>query len=624
MPPRRARRSTAKVDYASLGKIEGLSDDEPIRGDHDSGSDEFVAPEEDEEEAASEGEVSEGFDEAEEEAEEEALPAEEEDGLDDVVEVAETPKKSTRMFRSSLLIAGKSETPRVQRRSKTESVRERFELFFGCNEERIVQAIQDRKKWGRYPFRVDPGLVQLPKEASPFFANAKALESDQQLSDTAADEERRGMDVKLELSGAPMVELAPGQSRHFDSAASLAVVVNAGAPVSSLAWAPGIEDMSRQYVAIATLDDAVEGGSSDSAVRPNIALFSEEGLRSSIDIYKVDLVSKRSERVARLVHDFGPARNLCWRPCSPESGLPGHLAAVFQDGQVRVLTIDDKLAGTKRIDRPARQYAIKGKITAIAWRTPDVIVAGTADGFICEFDVSDTSEFGTCPSYYAPLHSSIILSIASGFPDKTNLVFTTSTDGFSRLVDLDDPMRARSVSLRMKGYCSSSSYCYHMSSFLALEDASTTKITPIRKVNMSQGGCNPTRHDGTIMSVASSIWHPFVLSGGSEGTVHAGNSVRRTLVSKRQTNATYREAVLWKHEYGAKADIVRLTELLRATDISKHKIVDRQFIYPKQGVVASVDWNPSSRGSGYYAVGFGSGLVLISSLYAASDVPASA
>jgi hypothetical protein len=93
-----------------------------------------------------------------------------------------------------------------------------------------------------------------------------------------------------------------------------------------------------------------------------------------------------------------------------------------------------------------------------------------------------------------------------------------------------------------------------------------------------------------------------------------GNSIRRTTVNKRQTNAVYREAVLWKHEFGSNSNVYRITELLRATDISKHKVVDRQFIYPKEASVTSVDWNPNVVAGSYYAAGLGSGLVLIGSL----------
>jgi transcription factor C subunit 6 len=643
MSRRRSQRVKSKVDYSKLSSIEGLSEDEDEKRTRqelkESDSDEFRMDEEEvtRQEQSDEHMSDVGIPEVESpevvEEEFEVKTPRERVVLSPIVTPGSAPRAPKRAAPKTATPKSLSKVAVKPPRSSTrnESLKERLSVFFGGSDEELIYAINERARWSASVFVPRPDLFTVPEPLKHVLASihyqpdARSQKLVPQPVGALANflpPIARTVDLQTELNGKlarlPAFESVPIHGADTKSG----VILNAGSPVTSCKWAPGHEHSPIQYLAVAILtDETGEEPTSASAVRPGMAVFSTQGHRSSFQIYQIDTRPDSVQQctlMCTICSEFGTAASLAWRPLGPHNdGHIGLLAACFQDGKVRVFDIskpDQPLPVHCVVDSPLRTFSVETKITCLTWRTVNCIAVATSDGFIAEFDVSDESLDGNYPSYLIPAHASLINSIASGFPNHQELVCTTSTDGYTRLFDVRDVRRSKAISNRVKGYATCSAYCCQLSSFISLEDTFTSKLIPIRKVNLVQGATDITNHEGTVTSMAVSFLHPIIITGGADGTLRIGNAIRKATVSKRQTGSVYKEAMLWRFEVSEKTKTYRFTDILKSTDTSKQPALERQIIFPRAAVVTSIDWNPSMVVGSWYAAGLSGGLVRIENL----------
>lgn len=644
--PRTSQRSKRKVDYSKLGQIEGMSSDEDLvaksAAKYESDSEEFHE-EENGNQPSSDEEI---LDDAPTEPSDDEIKPED---LDDsgVIGPTSSKKKSSRgagvglepmlrtpgqRLRTSVQSTPATPASNSKPSSRAENLKERFQSFYGNNDLRLVEAITQRAKWQSQVFIPDKELFEKPKVQSDeqIYYPLELHNNRQQLSTIPfLDAVSQGY-LPSESSLLLQTGLNSPESRLYnfnaiatDESGAPGIILNAGAFVTSVSWAQDDNNV-HQYLAVGTLDKYGDL-TPESIASSDIGAFAISSYPSAIQIYQIGL-DLQNKLYCCLLTKYGSAAQVRWRPCppSPESGSIGILAACFQDGKVRVFNVPDVGHQTEPVcmivEEPMREFAVEDKITCLTWRTANCISVGTADGFIAEFDISDESDSGSMPSFHVPLHLSIIASISSGYPDNKDLLFTTSVDGYTRITDIHDVFRARSISTRYKVFAPCSAYSYHLSSFVCLDDAFTSKLAPIRKLNRVQAGANVTKHDGGVISVSASLQHPIILSGGSDGTLRAGNAIRRALVSRRVTTTLYRNGLLWAFETETTGDEprYRFVNLLKSQEIPKHTGTDRQTIYPASVGVTAVDWNPSLIAGGLYAAGISCGLIRIDNLALAS------
>lgn len=674
------RRNRKTVDYSKLGHVEGYSDEENIavRGSNFSDDSDEFKMEEDEMENEDDEEMNEPnatphntFGETGTNVIKEEVMEDYQDLLnndptnepedEEVERVAPLRQRSSSLRPSNIL--GRADAPDVQlppltkkpgkkltqllsesvngspvpaKGRHTENLKDRFQSYYGFNDDKLVYAINQRSRWGNMVFSPDASLFEIPdflrdvRSKSYFQPN---VELDQQLihlenGPTAEYLPDPGYRVTCQLN----VESEPVTLQPFHFAVNhnpnitngtASVVLNAGGHITSVRWATDRES-EFQYLAVGTLDQ-FGAPSAENIATPEIGVFSTQGYPSSIQIYQVS-PNLEARLFSTISTDYGSPINIRWRPTrtDPDASSIGMIAACFQDGRVRIFDISETFSPDGqpmhyKVHKPLREYGLEDdKITCVTWRTPDVITVGTADGFIAEFDMSDTSEDGgPLPSFYTPLHTSVIVSITSGFPDNQKFLFTSATDGFTRIVDVRDIRRSKTISTRYKSYSTCTAYAPQLCCFLSLEDSFTCKLAPIRKLNTIQAGTSVTRHDGTIMAIGSSLLHPFVLTGAADGTLRTGNIVRRTMVSKRQTTTVYRQGILWQFECSERPGeerVYRFVDLLKSESIPKHTIKERQVLYPAGSVITDVDWNPNSIAGNVYAAGISCGLIRLERL----------
>lgn len=664
------------MDYSKLGHVEGYSDEEHIaaRGSNFSDdSDEFkleeheMENEEDDEEMNEPdtthqntfGEPSVIKEEAMEDYQDlfDNNPTNEEE--EEVESVAPLRQRSSSLKPSNIL--GRADAPDVQLpplakkpgktltqllsesangspvpRRHTENLKERFQSYYGFNDDKLVYAINQRSKWGDMVFTPDASLFEVPDSlrdvlSKPHFQ--PNVELDQELihlenGPTAEYLPDPGYRVTCQLN----VESQPVTLQPFHFAVNqnpnitngtTSVVLNAGGHITSVRWATDRES-EFQYLAVGTLDQ-FGAPSAENIATPEIGMFSTQGYPSSIQIYQVS-PNLEARLFSTISTDYGSPINIRWRPVrtNPDDTSIGMIAACFQDGKVRIFDVPEVFSPDGKpmhykVHKPLREYGLEDdKITCVTWRTPDVIAVGTADGSIAEFDMSDTSEDGgSLPSFYTPWHTSAIVSITSGFPDNMEFLFTSATDGFTRIVDVRDVRRSKTISARYKSYSTCTAYAPQLCSFLSLEDSFTCKLAPIRKLSTIQAGTSVTRHDGTIMAIGSSLLHPFILSGAADGTLRTGSIIRRTMVSKRQATSAYRQGILWQFECSERIGeerVYRFVDILKSEQIHKHTIKERQVLYPAGSVITDVDWNPNAIAGNVYAAGISCGLIRLERL----------
>lgn len=611
---RRSKRATARVDYT---KFAGDDGEDGIAGKSapkdDDDSEEFK--EDEEKDAASEEDAM--------ELDEEEAAEEEDEEIEEVVKTPK-PKKAVASKASSakkLFIprgrpAKAVDSPKTPSR-RSGSLVERMGLILGSNKHDQAESINARATWGNsmfIPQKSDMGKFM----RVPTF-DVQEFPVDRQVLETATEEELKDYllpprSVKVNETDLPsFTDMAGYENDIFNG-----TILNAGGFVTSVSWAPGFTGYD-QYLAVGMHDDNHRDPMDCQVNSIETSLYSSKGFPSSVYIYHVNLDPEAAGAgsictlVSSFSHDYGSVVELKWRPGgSVNENSIGLLAMITQDGYLRVLHVPQDTELTRyKIVTPLRCFETPGyKITAFCWRTETCLSAGTDNGSIAEFDISDFSSQGHEPSFMVSVAASHITTMSSGFPTEPHLLFEFSSDGIACILDVRN-LRSRNYSLRMKGCSTVSDFIPWASSFVCMDDIFTARAQPMRDFR-SQGTMNSfTSHSVAVTALSASRFHPFVLSGSVDGLVKIGNTIRRLLVPKRPLSSTYLSLTLWGLDYSMVEKAYRVVSIYKTEKIGKGDAIELLQPHPPNAFVTSLEWSPAVEMAEWYVAGTSSGLIRI-------------
>lgn len=440
------------------------------------------------------------------------------------------------------------------------------------------------------------------------------------------------------------------------SAGKSGFILNLGAKIRCAEWAPN-QSGSAQYLALSTLQarDAPKG------IAP--AFTPQQPHAAEVQIWKFTATSQSSldSDIAPalkyvLCTEWGDVKSLKWCPAPYKTTSTvtkrslGLLAGIWGDGGLRVIDLMDQpeplTTDYIRVKKAAfESHPPDTLFTGLTWLSATRIAAGCTNGCVAVYDLPRCSTTGsTRPVIYASIASGYILSIASCYPSHQNLLLTTSTDGYPRLTDLNEPdpsmptgtvqaPRSRST----QDIAVWNDFCQNA---LVMDDNFALKGLPLRRffTTISLGRA---RSVGTAL--ATSPCHPFVLIGTAHGEVTGSNPMRRIIQPKilplLQTWFTHEwrrpaESEVDGDETGPQAigpnGLSRFMEgykveqgqrtyregTMQNSDDKEHGL-HFHTVHEEETAVSALAWNPNKEYGSWAAAGLADGLVRVEDLAAA-------
>lgn len=616
---RRTLRTRNNVNYSDLNRIDGLSDEEvpEKRKSHDDSEEEFQAPaEEEEEEQVDEDEDEEMEDEplAEDQSEDNSMAIDGSQLSDDSKPNMRGSHVTETLASSYLKTSNKSVSVKPRHPG---SLKERFRLFFGYKEQDYVAAVKERSKWAHEMFYPDPEVMtSIPAKLvlSDEVQIPEMWIENQNLSLEENIDEKNSINIQFNMDENTRRSLRASDSTMVPD--SRITVINLGASVTSLDWAPGHSDAQFQYLAVSVVDSSDFDSINVKVLDEQLSAFGITRNKGLIHIVEVDTNNSQAKIVVSYMGDFGTVTKVQWRPVksNKDDGV-GLLSFCSGDGALRLLYITKPEAPYKtwRINKPAKEYNLASLITTFSWRTNTTILVGTVNGSVAELCPFD-SQTGHIPSFETSISSSAIASLVSAYPDIPEVFMVSSTDTFLKVFDIRDIRRSRTSGVRTKHFIPCTGYSTQLKSFLALEDNTTMKVVPIRRMHTTFAGTGLTRHHGSITGMSSSVLHPFTLSVGADGAVRIGNAVRRVMVNSSRANDYYKCAKLWEILVDNHSRTFSLNICLEAENLSSTMSANRPYIWPASVLLTDVKWCQNLCSGSTYAVGSTSGLLVFENL----------
>jgi len=367
-------------------------------------------------------------------------------------------------------------------------------------------------------------------------------------------------------------------------------VINLGQKVQCLDWAPNIEG-ARQFVAVSTVPVVdTRTGESPSQTSSAPAFTPQRPYKSSIQIWEVTANAKGRVDInsppilAKVICTaWGDITSLKWCPAPRKHAQPsdpatlGLLAGLWGDGAVRILDVSVPPSGECEyivVDSAAFTTRPPHAVcTCFTWLSSTGIAVGCASGTLGVWDIPASLERGLPgafaePVIYASLATTYVLAITSCYPSRPNIVLATTMAGHFYLVDIMDTssntilsptVTARSTRTRM----GRTVLVWHdWSQTVLTSDENFTLIAhPIRRI-FRQIGC--TRYKSSVMSLAVSPVHPFVMAGCVGGEVMCNNPMRRAYESK----VSIWNQIWFTHEWRALEPNERLDATAQSEDVA--------------------------------------------------------
>lgn len=509
-----------------------------------------------------------------------------------------------------------------KKRKMHASILTQIHVIAGHGADAVNRVVSMREKWDNYMFI--PGKDSIGKgvvtPSSEYGAPVK-LQNSEKFSQELRKLSKKDAAKYLILSNQPEIQVNELKIPTFQSINTReghsfnGSILNAGGVVTSISWAQGMENPKEQYLAVGILDDYDRDPIKSTIVAPEISIFSKNAYPSSIYIYKVDLTEQESENtIVKLVYtlsgDFGSCIKLEWRPVNGSSdileGSLGHLAILSQDGGLRVYnmpTEDSNEVVHLYAEKPLREYKVyeSSKITTFCWRTSEVLLVATSDGLIGEFNITDwTVKHRHLPSFLIPIFDSAVICLSSGYPNNSNLVFGSSTNGYSCIFDIRNPTY-RNYNHRRKGYSSAATYSPHFEAFVLADENHFTQASFVRFFKAHMHSNSLTKHQALVTSIDISPFHPFVLSGSADGSVNTGNMNRRILARKRVKDQPYEQGILWAVDYNSKLGTYKIEAKYSSMALEKPKMMPIQQMYPPNVTIKDIKWSKCESSAEWYA-----------------------
>jgi transcription factor C subunit 6 len=460
-------------------------------------------------------------------------------------------------------------------------------------------------------------------------------------------------------------------------------ILNVGVPVQCLEWVPNCTGHG-QYLSM-TAKEGLGAARDAAAVQgldpDDISSFTPRPPKpSALYIWKIRASNARKEEgcidpseepklQAVIAFDWNGIRKLKWcpvpdRPAASKAAEGmirlGLLAGVWMDGYLRVLDViipDTSETAFVHFDRAAFQAKPPNTIcTSLAWLSSSSIAVGCANGFVAIWNISHGLGDG-CPRpwFYKLFHHTYITGVESGYPSRPNLLFTNSIDGTSRMTDIRHDRADVVFAMRNRIMQPPMTWLDMAQCMFNCDDSNVIHCHFVRQYYSRPA---LIRMEGSVLDIASSIHHPFLLVACADGYVGVANAVHRFPSKKKylftrqywfkydwrggasqaQGTGTGTGTGNGRNEAGVEIDIDiendkkeqgsagvttsplgRFSEGFKPEDISHDENKGKAnppmaVIYEDMGAISRVSWNPNGRCCTWAVAATHSGLLRIEDL----------
>ncbi|GAB0132303.1 hypothetical protein EsDP_00000744 [Epichloe bromicola] len=335
-------------------------------------------------------------------------------------------------------------------------------------------------------------------------------------------------------------------------------IVDAGGIVTGMDWCPRREGVQLLALAVVPHADQENYNYESEHQRPDFQMYGTVQVWAFEGVH-MDGVPRPSPRAPRLRRticlDFGRVKRLRWSPVPDSTSQPPlhSLAVLCGDGRVCVVANDEREDGAfDYIINVEASLMLENedsvKATAMAWATFNRLVVGYSDGSIALWSLY--------PCFMVsrhPVHHSLIVDIATGYPTQPFLVASTPIGGTTKLVDLSRPtfetteVQTNAVSWQPNMLA----YSHHLQGFYSVYPSANALNTMVGFLH--QRFFPVVRRvfvgESYNSSLAVGRTHPFLLIGSTDGSLWSLNPQVELFNSRRGPTDRLR---VFHHEHRSK------------------------------------------------------------------------
>lgn len=382
-------------------------------------------------------------------------------------------------------------------------------------------------------------------------------------------------------------------------------VFNTGAFVTDMAWLPKRKNSEEQYLAVALSQY------NQSASDYHLRMFERETHISCIHIYEFNPESLNFKKQYDIIHSFGEIWDLKWHEGVDvlQSNL-GLLMFASQSGYVKGLLLPHSIKGKKVLCKRASIDIgmANNDITTFDFLSVGRIICGFKNGYVAEFDLSDTKNY-MAPSFYSQVHSSYITTIVVAHSTyESEVVGTLSVDGYFYLFNPKDIFTTKTTVIRFRGgNLFPAVYIPQLYAFIFADGANCLRNVVPRAAFSTQ---TVSSTETNISAIASSVLHPMVLYGTSSGSLYVTNAARKLLTGTKNGTAGGRALRLWQWDYNPQTGSYRLDQNYRVDDTNGSEMTRMEIDAP--GVnISCVKWNETPETGKFYCFANSAGLITV-------------
>lgn len=489
------------------------------------------------------------------------------------------------------------------------SLRDRINLFQGNTTDLVLDLARFKDDWRYHVYTLDDKLsaeYRIWHPAFPAIPDCEISQCDSFPLDGDCNVKFNN-DPEFVLKSEERIKI-PANSRDR----RLGLILNCGGIPLSVKWfKSSMSNAPFQFLAISVVP---RNTSSE-----KLAMASAVQFESFIQIYRMDLATTEISLFKTLRIPFGAITSMEWLPCDSVCG-PGEeqgvLCAVCSDGALRLMKMvfsHEENSHNKSfvVEKPSLTLRIPDtKITCFDFVSQTKILAGTLNGCIAQFDVTETSPL----CFVHKLNINIVSSVSTSFPDalysngelSQQVVFVASAESVNLVLDLKDLRNLNTESARSKGAIYQCAYVPMTRSFVYADNSLQAKLATKK---FSQSIMNMVKHDSLISSFGVSSLHPLIISGSSDGAIKLSNVARRALASKHSSEMS--AVHLWNIQYSQMHKCFRILTPLKQ-DLSQQS-KDATFVplAPIEVNVNNINWNTNQAAFPWYAASVSGGLIFI-------------
>ncbi|KAL3235087.1 Transcription factor tau 91 kDa subunit [Nakaseomyces bracarensis] len=563
------------------------------------------------------------------------VPGEVAEEVDDSVideELMRKPKRnkiSTKSGEKKRVLSTLEQKGRIIRSLKDlSSARDKIERVYGLNRERLLELAKIKEGFEACLFDVSQEDIQ---SGSPYWLGTK---KSCQLGTKGATDEKAAVE-KLIAEHSPQFDelseeqyqtlfktnenpidyvigdtgftLSAGQRAEFPVLPDYqryGFVFNAGGLVTDMAWLAGLAS-NEQYLAVAV--SQYRSTTADG----NLRMFDQETHISCIQIYQIDPATLSLKKQFDILHPYGEIWDLRWHEgIEPNKSSLGVLFFASQSGNVKVLEIPDSIREKRVLCKGASlDLGITNScITTYDFLSTGRLICGFKNGYVAEFDLSDTERYRE-PSFYSQVHSSYITTIVVAHSAyEADTVGTLSVDGYFYLFNPRNIFTTKTNVTRFRGGNMFPMVYLPQLYALVYADGANCLRSVVPRAAFSQQTMSSI--ETNVSSVASSILHPLILYGSSSGSLYVSNAARRLLTGTKNSAAAGRALKLWQWDFNPNTHSYRLDQNYKVDKLNGSEMTSMEIDAPGVNITC-VKWNENPQTGKFYCFANAAGLVTI-------------